>query len=299
MDKVIECVPNFSDGRRAEVIEAIIKEITSVSGVKLWDYSSDKDHNRTVVTFVGGPNQVKEAAIKSALKAAELIDMRNHKGEHPRVGAADVIPFVPLKGTDIEECAKIAREVAQTLSEKLSMPIFLYGDAAIKPDRKNLATIQKIQYEGLLEKIKEEDMKPDFGPREMHPKYGASIVGARMILVAFNVNLGTCDISIAKKIAKSVRESSGGLKNIKAMGVRLKERNIVQVSMDMVNYIKTPLYKPFELIKAEARRYGVPVVGSELIGLVPTDALINAADYYLKLEDFSCDQLIERRLHDN
>lgn len=297
MDKIVECVPNFSEGRREEVIKAIIDEIASVKGVEIWDWSPDKDHNRTVVTFVGTPEQVEEAAIKSAFKAAELIDMREHKGGHPRVGAIDVIPFVPLKGVTVEECVQIAWNVAEILSKMLSMPTYLYGDAATKPEMKNLATVQTVEYEGMFEKIKEKGYEPDFGPREMHPKYGASIVGARQILVAFNVNLGTDDISIARKIAKEIRESGNGLKNVKAMGVRLKEKNIVQVSMDMVDYQKTPLYKPYELIKAEAKRYGVSVVGSELIGLVPTDALINAASYYLRLNEFSEEQLIEKRLY--
>lgn len=297
MEKIVECVPNFSEGRREEVINAIVDEITSVQGVEIWDCAPDKDHNRTVVTFVGTPEQVEEAAINSALKAAELIDMREHKGEHPRVGVTDVIPFVPLKGVDVEECVQIARTVAEILSNHLSMPTYLYGEAATRPEMKNLATVQTVQYEGMFEKIKDKSYGPDFGPRKMHPKFGASIVGARQILVAFNVNLGTDDISIAKNIAREVRESGNGLKNVKAMGVHLKEKNIVQVSMDMVDYKKTPLYKPYELIKAEAKRYGVSVVGSELIGLVPTDALINAANYYLRLDSFSEEQLIEKRLH--
>lgn len=298
MGKIIECVPNFSEGKRKDVIDAIINEITAVEGVELWDYRPDKDHNRTVVTFVGGPEAVKEAAINSALKAAELIDMRNHKGEHPRVGATDVIPFVPLKNVSVEECVEIAEEVAERLSLELDMPTYLYGDAAIKPERRNLATIQTVQYENMLEKIKEKWYEPDFGPSKMHEKYGATIVGARMLLVAFNVNLATNDIKIARKIAASIRESNDGLKNVKSMGVRVKEKNLVQVSMDMVNYKKTPLYKPYELIKIEAARYGTYVVSSELIGLVPTDALINAADHYLRLDSFSENQLIEKRLHE-
>ncbi len=297
MDKVIECVPNFSEGQDKNIIDSILSEIRSVKGVQIWDCVSDKDHNRTVVTFVGSPKQVKKAAIKSALKATQLIDMRNHKGEHPRVGAVDVIPFVPLTGVSVEECAEIAKEVAEFLSEKLSMPTFLYGEAAMKPEMKNLATIQTIQYEGMFEKIKNEGFEPSFGPMEMHPKFGASIVGARQILVAFNVNLGTSDISIARNIAKEVRESGGGLKNVKAMGVGLKEKDIVQVSMDIVDYESTQIYKPYELIKIEAKRYGISVVGSELIGLVPTNAIIDAADYYLKLHNFSEEQLIEKRLY--
>ena len=297
MQKIVECVPNFSEGRREEIIKAIVDEIESIQGVEIWDSTLDKDHNRTVVTFVGTPEQVEEAAIRSALKAAELIDMREHKGEHPRVGAAAVIPFVPLKGVSVGECVEIANRVAETLSKELSMPTYLYGEAATRPEMKNLATVQTVQYEGMFEKIKEKGYEPNFGPREMHPKFGASIVGARQILIAFNVNLGTDDISIARSIAREIRESNHGLKNVKAMGVRLKEKNIVQVSMDLVDYKKTPIYKPYELIKVEAKRYGVPVVGSELIGLVPTDALINAADYYLKLDRFNEEQLIEKRLH--
>lgn len=298
MEKIVECVPNFSEGKCKDVIDAIINEIRSIEGVTLWDYSTDEDHNRTVVTFVGDPEAVKKAAINSAVKAAELIDMSEHKGEHPRVGAADVIPFVPLQGVSVEECVEIAREVAERLAEILSMPTFLCGDAALRDDRIKLSTIQTVQYEGLLEKINEEKYKPDFGPSKMHEKYGATVVYVRMLLVAFNVNLATDDIQIAKRIAASVRESSGGLKNVKAMGVVLKEKQLVQVSMDMVNYIKTPLHKPYELIKMEAKRNGTYVVGSELIGMVPRDALVDAAKHYLRLDSFDNDQIIEKRLHE-
>lgn len=297
MKKVIECVPNFSEGKDQKNIQKILDEINSVEGITIWDCLSDSNHNRTVITFVGNPLAVKTAAINSAIIASELIDMSKHKGEHPRIGAIDVIPFVPLVGSDIEECILIAQEVAEELSNRLNIPTYLYGDATTRYELKNLGYVQNIQYEGMFDKIKEEGYEPDFGPGEMNRKTGGSIIGARSILVAFNVNLGTNDIKIARSIAKTIRESGGGLKNVKAMGVELIDQNIVQVSMDMVNYKETPLYQSYELIKIEAARHGVPIVGSELIGLVPTDALVESAMYYFKLHDFSEKQLIENRLN--
>lgn len=294
--KIVECVPNFSEGRRPEVIEAIVDEVRSVAGVTLLDYAPDADHNRTVVTFVGNPDGVLEAAFKLTAKAAELIDMEQHQGGHPRMGATDVIPFIPISGMKMKECVAMAKTLGKRLAEELAIPVYLYERAATSPGRRNLSVVRKGEYEGFKEKIQDPEWAPDFGEAKLHPSAGATVVGARPALVAFNVNLDTSDITIANYIAKQVRESSGGLVNVKAMGVTLAERNIVQVSMNMTNYKKTALYRSFEMIKMEARRYGVNVVGSEIIGLVPMQALINCAKYYLQIEDFSMDQVLEHRL---
>ena len=296
MAKLVECVPNFSEGRRKEIVELIVDEVRKTEGVKLLDYSSDTDHNRTVVTFVGNPEGVKSAAFNLAKKAAELIDMSVHQGGHPRMGATDVVPFIPVSEVTMEECVALANEVAKKIGEELKIPVYLYEDAATKPERRNLADVRKGQYEGFFDKIKSEGWKPDFGPSEMNVKSGATAVGARVPLVAFNVNLGTSDIEIANSIARSVRHIGGGLRFVKAMGVKLEERNIVQVSMNLVNYEKTAVYRTFEMVKMEAKRYGVPVVGSEIIGLVPMKALIDSAEYYLQIENFSIEQVLEKRI---
>ncbi|ERM93261.1 glutamate formiminotransferase [Caldanaerobacter subterraneus subsp. yonseiensis KB-1] len=298
MNQIIECVPNVSEGRDQEKISELIKEVVSTEGVKLLDYSSDKDHNRTVITFVGDKEGVKEAAFKLIKKASEIIDMRYHKGEHPRIGAVDVVPFVPVKNVTMEECVQIARELGERVGKELNIPVYLYEEAATTPERKNLENIRRGEYEGFFEKIKQPEWKPDFGPSEMNPKSGATVIGARNFLIAFNVNLGTNDIEIANKIAKAVRFSSGGYRYVKAMGVELKERGIVQVSMNLTDFNKTPIYRVFETIKAEASRYGVNVVGSEIIGLVPSKALLDVADYYLRLENFSMDMVLENRIYE-
>jgi glutamate formiminotransferase len=296
MAKIIECVPNFSEGINKEVIESIIDEVRKTEGVKLLDYSSDSDHNRTVVTFIGNPEGVKEAAFNLTKRASELIDMTTHKGGHPRMGATDVIPFIPVAEIDMDECVKIAREVGERIGEELNIPVYFYESAATSPERTNLADVRKGQYEGFFEKIKEEAWKPDFGPGEMNAKSGATAVGARVPLVAYNVNLGTSDIKIADKIAKSIRYIGGGLRFVKAMGVKLEERNIVQVSMNLTNYERTAVYRAHEMVKMEAQRYGVPVVGSEVVGLVPMKSLIDCAEYYLQIENFSMDQILEKRI---
>jgi len=294
--KLIECVPNFSEGRRKEVIEAIIDEARKFK-VKILDYSPDADHNRTDVTFIGEPEEVKKAALAMSMKAVELIDMNKHKGEHPRMGAMDVVPFIPLMGTTMEECIELAKQFASEFSEKAGVPCYLYEEAATRPDRKNLANIRRGEFEGLKEEIgKNDDKRPDFGPNHIHPTAGATAVGARFFLIAFNVNLSTDDISIAKSIAKAVRHSSGGYRYVKAMGFEIKERGIVQVSMNMVNYKGTPLFRVFETIKREAERYGVSIVGSEIVGLIPMEALIDVADFYLRLENFDENQVLEKRL---
>ncbi len=297
MKKIVECVPNFSEGRRKEIIEEIIDQVRKRKDVKLLDYSSDPDHNRTDVTFIGEPQSVKEAALDLAIKCVELIDMNKHRGEHPRMGAIDVVPFIPVYNVTMEECVKLAHEFAKEFSEKTGVPCFMYEEAATRPDRKNLADVRRGEFEGLKEAIgKDPDKVPDYGPNKIHPTAGATAVGARFFLVAFNVNLGTSDIEIAKEIAKAVRHSSGGYRYVKAMGFEIKERGIVQVSMNLTNYQKTPIFRVFETIKNEAERYGVPVIGSEIVGLVPLEALIMVADHYLRLENFSIDQVLEKRL---
>lgn len=296
MAKLIECVPNFSEGRNKSVIEAIVEEVRKAEGVKLLDYSSDADHNRTVVTMVGNPEGVEKAAFNLVSKAAELIDMSVHHGEHPRMGATDVVPFIPISDVTMEECIELSKRVGKRIGEELNIPIYLYEDAASTSDRKNLAEVRKGQYEGFFEKIKKAEWKPDFGPDQMNVKSGCTAVGARVPLVAFNVNLGTNNLEIADSIAKKVRFIGGGLRFVKAMGVKLEERGIVQISMNLVNYEKTAVYRAFEMVKMEANRYGVPVVGSEVIGLVPMKSLIDAAEYYLQIENFSLDQILEKRV---
>lgn len=298
MDQIIECVPNFSEGRNQEKIAQLVKEVVSTEGVKLLDYSSDKDHNRTVITFCGDAKGVKEVAFKLIKKASEIIDMRYHKGEHPRIGATDVVPFIPVKNATMEECIQIAREVGEKVGSELSIPVYLYEEAATTPERKNLENIRRGEYEGFFEKIKQPEWKPDFGPQEMNPKSGATVIGARNFLIAYNVNLATDNINIANKIAKAIRFSNGGYRYVKAMGVELKERGIVQVSMNLTDFNKTPIYRVFETIKAEASRYGVNVIGSEIIGLVPAKALFDVADYYLRIENFSENMVLENRIYE-
>lgn len=297
MRKLMECVPNFSEGRDEKIVELIIDEARKVEGVIILDYSSDKDHNRTVLTMIGSPEQVKEAAINTAKKAAELIDMSTHEGAHPRMGATDVIPFTPVSNVTIAECVEIAKEVGAELGS-WGIPVYLYEDAASTPARKNLADVRKGQYEGFFEKIKGEEWVPDFGPQEMNAKSGATAVGARVPLVAFNINLDTPNVEVADKIAKKVRHLGGGLRFVKAIGLKLEERNQTQVSMNLVNYEKSAVYQAFEMVKMEARRYGVNVVGSEVIGTVPMKALLDVAEYYLQVENFSIEQILEKRLLD-
>ena len=286
MAKIVECVPNISEGRNSQIIEAVIDEIRAVKGVTLLDYSSDPSHNRTVITFIGNPDGVKEAAVGVAKKAAELIDLNKHEGEHPRMGAVDVIPFIPIKEIKMDECVALSKEVAKRIWEEAKMPVFLYEDSASAPNRVNLAQIRKGQFEGMAQKVKEDEWEPDFGGRTIHPTAGVVAVGARMPLVAFNINLSTSDVTIASKIAKIIRRSSGGFDCVKALGVMLEERNVAQVSINMTNFHKTPLYRVLELTKAEAARYGVHVIGTEIIGLTPMQALIDSAEYYLQIENF-------------
>ena len=296
MARIVECIPNFSEGRDKEKIEAIVNVFRGVEGVKLLDYSSDADHNRSVVTVVGEPEALEKAIINMAEKVYENIDMSAHTGAHPRMGALDVVPFVPIDGITMEECVEIANRVGKVIAERFNIPVYLYEKAATASHRENLATVRKGQYEGFFEKIKEDKWAPDYGPKEVNVKGGCVAIAARQPLVAFNVNLGTDNLQIADTIAKTVRHLGGGLRFAKAMGVMLEDRNIAQVSMNLVNYEKTAVYRAFEMVKMEAKRYGVRVVGSEVIGLVPMAALINSAEYYLQIENFSMDQILERRI---
>ena len=294
--KIVECVPNFSEGRREDVIERIIDAVRAVDGVKVLDYSSDPSHNRTVLTFVGEPMAVKEAAFRVAEKAAELIDMEQHQGEHPRIGAADVIPLIPISGVTMEECVELARELGRDIGEKLGIPVYLYEEAATRPDRKNLAHVRRGEYEGLKEAIKTPERQPDFGPAQMHPKAGAVAVGARPPLVAYNINLDTDNVDIAKAIARTIRGSSGGYPSIKALGVLIEETGKAQVTINVCNYKEVSLARVFETVKSEAERYGVNITGSEIVGLVPMEALLDAAAFYLRLEGFQLEQVLEKRL---
>lgn len=297
MAKIVECVPNISEGRNPEVVEAVVNEIRNVPGVTLLDYSSDASHNRSVLTFFGDPERVADAAVAVAKKAAELIDLTKHQGAHPRMGAVDVIPFIPIKEMTVEETVELSKRVAQRVWDEAKMPVFLYEDSASAPHRVNLAKIRKGEFEGMAEKVKEPEWEPDFGGRTIHPTAGVVAVGARMPLVAFNINLNTSDVSIADRIARILRRSSGGLDCVKAMGVLLEDRNIAQVSINMTNFHKTPLYRVVEYTKAEAKRWGVQVIGTEVIGLCPMQALIDSAEYYMQIEQFDYDkQVLENHL---
>lgn len=296
MAKIIECIPNFSEGRDMEVVEKIVDGVRKADGVKLLNYSSDSDHNRTVVTFIGSVEGVEAAILEMAERVYENIDMSKHEGGHPRMGALDVVPFVPVKDVTVEECIELSKRVGKAIGEKFNIPVYLYEDSASKPERRNLAAVRKGQYEGFFEKIKDPAWKPDFGPAVMNVKGGCAAVGARVPLVAYNVNLGTDNIDIANSIARLVRNIGGGLRFVKAMGVKIEDRNIVQVSMNLVNYEKTSIYRAYEMVKMEAKRYGVSVVGSEVVGLVPLSALVQSLEYYLQIENFSEDQILEKRI---
>ena len=292
----MECVPNFSEGRDHAKIEQIVEPFRGKQNVKLLDYSNDEDHNRLVVTVVGEPQALKDAVLEAIGVAVRLIDLTKHQGQHPRMGAVDVVPFIPIKGCTMEEAIEISKETGKEVADRYGVPVFLYEKSATAPHRENLASIRKGEFEGMAEKIKLPEWKPDFGPAERHPTAGTVAIGARMPLVAYNVNLGTNNLDIATAIAKKIRFIGGGLRYCKAMRVELHDRGIVQVSINMTDYTKTALYRAFELVKVEARRYGVPVVGSEIIGLVPMEALIDTASYYLGLENFSMNQVLETRI---
>ena len=293
LNTIMECVPNFSEGRDLAKVEKIVDGFRSKEGVKLLDYSSDKDHNRTVVTVIGEIEPLGDAVVEAIGIAAQLIDLTHHQGEHPRMGAADVVPFIPIKNCTVQEADALAKRVGKEAAERFQIPSFLYEKSATAPHRENLAAIRKGQFEGMFEKMKLPEWKPDFGPDAPHPTAGVFAVGARMPLVAFNVNLDTPNLQIAKDIAARVRHSSGGYAFIKALGVMLEERHIAQVSMNLTDYTHTAGYRAYEAVKMEARRYGVNVVGTEIIGMVPMAALIDCAEYYLQVENFSMKQVLE------
>lgn len=294
--KILECVPNFSEGRDEKQVEQIVEEVRRVSGVRLLDYFSDPDHNRTVVTFLGEPEPVKAAALKASLKAIELIDMRSHSGGHPRLGAVDVVPFVPIRGIDMSEAASLARDMGRELGEVGGLPVFFYGEAATDPRRKKLADIRKGEYEGLKEKLATPGWEPDAGVRAFNPKSGAAVVGARLPLIAFNVNLRPPKLDRAREIARKIRESSGGIASVQALGLDLKEKGMVQVSMNLTDYRQASISTVLEFIRKEIAGRGLEISECEVVGLVPLEALVDVVREYLKMPEFEVSQIIETHL---
>ena len=293
---IIESIPNVSEGRRPEVVERLAEAIRRTPGVRLLDYSSDASHNRSVFTLVGDREGVKQATLALFEQAIAAIDLRTHRGEHPRLGAVDVVPFVPIEGVTMPECVALAKEVGAAVAERFGVPIFLYEKASANPARKNLEDIRRGEFEGLAQKMAAADWAPDFGPAQPHPSAGATVVGARMPLIAYNINLNTNRLDVAKKIAAAIRHSSGGLRHVKAAGFMLEDRGIAQVSMNLTDYQKTPIFSVFEIVKREAERYGVSILESEIVGLVPSAALLSAAEFYLQIERFGPDQILENKL---
>jgi glutamate formiminotransferase/formiminotetrahydrofolate cyclodeaminase len=297
MKRLVECVPNFSEGRDASKVDAIVSAMREVPGVYLLDRESDSDHNRSVVTLAGEPEAVAEAALRGVGKASELIDLTKHSGAHPRMGATDVVPFIPIEGVTIEDCVALAKKVGREIWERFRIPVYFYEAAAQRPERTNLENIRKGQFEGLLEEVPRNlDRAPDIGERRLHSTAGATVVGARKFLIAYNINLNTADISIANRIGKNIRFSNGGLRYVKAMGVDLRGRNLAQVSINLTDFEQTPIHRVFEMVKREAERYGVSIVGSEIVGLIPKRAIELTADFYLQLENFSPAQVFENRI---
>ncbi|HEV2197358.1 MAG TPA: glutamate formimidoyltransferase [Candidatus Acidoferrum sp.] len=299
MKRLIECVPNFSEGRDPAKVEAIVAAMSGVPGVYVLDREMDADHNRSVITLAGEPDAVAEAALLGVGKAMELIDLTKHTGAHPRVGATDVVPFIPIDGVTIEDCVALARRVGNEIWNRYRIPVFFYEAAATRPERVNLESVRRGQFEGLREEMKKNlDRQPDVGEPKVHPTAGVTVVGARKFLIAYNVNLNTSDVGVANKIAKAIRFSSGGLRYLKSMGVELKARNLAQVSINLTDFEQTPMHRVYEMVKREAERYGAMPVGSEIVGLVPKKALEMAADFFLQLENFSPAQVLENRLAD-
>jgi glutamate formiminotransferase/formiminotetrahydrofolate cyclodeaminase len=299
MKRLIECVPNFSEGRDPTKVDAIVSAMSAVSGVYVLDREMDADHHRSVITLAGEPDAVAEAALRGIGKALELIDLTKHTGAHPRVGATDVVPFIPIEGVTIEDCVALAHRTGHEIWARYRIPVFFYEAAARRPDRVNLENVRRGQFEGLRQEMKHNhDRQPDVGEPKLHPTAGVTVVGARKFLIAYNVNLNTSDVAIANKIAKAIRFSSGGLRYVKSMGVELKARNLAQVSINLTDFEQTPMHRVYEMVKREAERYGAAPVGSEIVGLIPKKAIEMAADFFLQLENFSPAQVFENKLAD-
>jgi len=293
---VIECVPNVSEGRRPEIVAAMADAIRGVAGVRLLDHSSDASHNRSVFTLAGDTSGVERAVLALFERAVADIDLRTHRGEHPRLGAVDVVPFVPIEGVTMADCVALAKKIGAEVAARFGVPVYLYEEAATNPARKNLEDIRRGEFEGLAAKMAAPEWAPDFGPAAPHQTAGASVIGARMALIAYNINLATDRLDVAKKVAAAIRHSSGGFRYVKAAGFKLEDRGIVQVSMNLTNYEKTPIFRVFETVRREAARYGVAILESEIVGLVPAAALTAAAEFYLQIEGFKPDQVLENRL---
>jgi len=292
LKNIVECVPNFSTSQ-PKVVEAILNEIRQIDNAYLLDHTFDDYYNRLVVTFVGEKNSVLKAAIASAMNAVKLIDMNKHKGQHPRIGAVDVVPFIPIKNTSLKDCVSLAKKFGETFAERCKVPVYLYGEAATARERSDIDWIRQGEYEKLEEMMKKPERKPDFGPSRPHPTAGATITGARKVMAGFNVNLSTPDLSIAKKIARALHAKRGGFTNVKAMAAAIPEKNMTQIGMSITDFEKTPLYRVFELIKIEATRYNVSIVGSEFCGLAPLRAITDAAAYYMKIDNLDMDHVLE------
>ena len=293
---LIECIPNVSEGRRTDVVDAMADAIRRVAGVRLLDYSSDASHNRSVFTLVGDADGVEQAVLALVERAVADVDLRTHRGEHPRLGAVDVIPFVPIEGATMADCVALAKKAGAAIAQRFHVPVYLYEEASGNPARRNLEDIRRGEFEGLAKKMATAGWAPDFGPPAPHPSAGAAVVGARMPLIAYNINLATDRLDVAKKIAAAIRQSSGGFRYVKAAGFKLEDRGVVQVSMNLTNYEKTPIFRVFEAVKREAARYGVSILESEIVGLIPSAALAGAAEFYLQLEGFKPDQVLENKL---
>jgi glutamate formiminotransferase / 5-formyltetrahydrofolate cyclo-ligase len=295
---IIECVPNISEGARPDVVARIAHALSTVTGLRVLDVQSDATHNRSVLTLAGDADAMRRGIPVLFTEALAAIDLRQHRGEHPRMGAVDVVPFIPIAGVTMAECVGLAKAIAAEVAERLELPMYLYEEASANPTRKNLEDIRRGEFEGLAAKMTQPGWTPDYGPQTPHPTAGATVIGARMPLIAYNINLATDRLDVAKKIASAIRMSSGGLRFVKAMGIALEDRRIVQVSMNLTNFEKTPIYRVFDLVKREAARYGVAVLESEVVGLIPQAALVQAAEYYLQIEGFSGRQVLENRLRD-
>jgi len=295
---IIESVPNISEGIRTDVVARIADALGAVSGVRVLDVQSDATHNRSVLTLAGDAAGLRQAIPRLVSMTMEAVDLRTHRGEHPRLGAVDVVPFIPIEGATMADCVALARDIGKDVADRLGVPVYLYEEAAQRPDRRNLEDIRRGEFEGLAAKMSSKDWAPDFGPGQPHPSAGASVIGARMPLIAYNINLNTDRVEVAKKIAAAIRHSSGGLRYVKAMGIKLEDRNLAQVSMNLTNYQKTPIFRVFEMVKREAERYGVSILESEIVGLVPSAALVSSAEFYLQLERFGSEQVLETTLRE-